>query len=253
MKLFIALLFMFFLGNAPAIAAPNMRTIPVAPDVEVPVTHYSARGQTLILWLPSEFGLVQTQHSAAEKLARRGYNVWLADLFGAHFLPVAPSSLNEIPVADVTGLIQAAAKKYRKIILVGSGRGAAVSLGGAQQWQSKYKQHPIAGAVLLFPNLLTSSPEAGEEAAYLPITRQTRLPIAILQGDLSPWYWQLDTLKQQLEQGGSRVAIKHLPGTRDRFYFRDDALPRERELGDRLDVLIDEAIKNLPDLKRKSP
>lgn len=253
MKSFLALLCSCWLGSTSAFAAPESQTILVAPNVEIPVTHYSARGQTLILWLPSEFGLVQTQHSAAEKLAQRGYNVWLADLFGAHFLPVVPSSLNEIPIADVTGLLQTAAKKYRKIILVSSGRGAAVSLSGVQQWQSKHKQHPIAGAVLLFPNLLTSSPEAGEEAAYLPIARQTRLPIAILQGDLSPWYWQLDTLKQQLEQGGSRVAIQTLPGMRDRFYFREDTLPRERELSDRLDGLIDEAIKNLPSLKRKSP
>lgn len=234
-------------------AEPALRNIRVAPDIEVPVTHYSARGQTLILWLPSEFGLVQSQHAAGAKLAQRGYNVWLADLFGARFLPVAPSSLDEIPNADVTGLILAAAKKYRKIILVSSGRGAAVSLAGAREWQSQHTGRNIAGAVLLFPNLLISSPEAGEEAAYLPIARQTHLPLAILQGDKSPWHWQLDTLKQQLEQGGSRVAIKTLPGMRDRFYFRDDALPHERERGDQLDALIDEAIKNLPALKRKSP
>ncbi|OFZ70976.1 MAG: hypothetical protein A2Z01_09820 [Betaproteobacteria bacterium RBG_16_58_11] len=107
--------------------------------------------------------------------------------------------------------------------------------------------------MLLFPNLLVSSPEAGEEAAYLPLTRQTHLPIAILQGDKSPWHWQLDALKQELEQGGSRVAITTLPGMRDRFYFRENALPRERELGDRLDSLIVDAIKSLPALKRKSP
>lgn len=251
MKTCVALLCVFFLGNA--FAAPHLRAIPVAPDVEVPTTHYPARGQTLILWLPSEFGLVPTQHAAAEKLAQRGYNVWLADLFGARFLPVAPSSLDAIPAADVAGLLQAAAKKYRKIILVSSGRGAVVALGGAQQWQAQHTRRALTGAVLLFPNLLTGSPEAGEEAAYLPIARQTRLPVAILQGELSPWYWQLDALTQQLEQGGSRVTVKRLPGMRDRFYFRDDALPRERELGDRLDVLIDEAIKNLPALKRKSP
>lgn len=250
MKTWFALLCVFFIGNA--FAAPNLRAIPVAPDIDVPITHYAARSQTLILWLPSEFGLVQAQQAAAAKLAQRGYNVWLADLFGARFLPVAPSSLDQIPSADVANLIHAAAKKYRKIILVSSGRGAVVSLGGAQQWQAKHKGHPLAGAVLLFPNLLTSSPEAGEDAAYLPITHQTRLPIAILQGELSPWHWQLDALTQALEQGGSRVAITHLPGMRDRFYFRDDALPRERELGDQLDALIDDAIRNLPALKRKS-
>lgn len=248
MKFLRALFWTFLFGSTPAFAAPESQAIPVAPNVEIPVTRYNAGKQSLILWLPSEIGVVQAEHDTAEKLARRGYSVWVADLFGARFLPVGPSSLDEIPAADVVGLIQAAAKKYRKIILLSSGRGAALALGGAQQWGQ-----PIAGVVLLFPNLLVSSPEAGEDAAYLPLTRQTHLPIAILQGDKSPWHWQLDALKQQLEQGGSRVAITTLPGMRDRFYFRENALPRERELGDRLDGLIDDAIKSFPASKRKSP
>jgi len=217
------------------------------------VTRYGTGGRALILWLPSENGLGQTQQDTAAKLAQRGYSVWLADLFSARFLPIAPSSFDEIPAADVAGLIQAAAKIHRKIILVSSGRGAAVTLGGTQQWQAQHRGRNIAGAILLFPNLLTASPEAGDEATYLPLTRQAHLPIAILQGDKSPWHWQLDTLKQQLERGGSRVVIKNLPGMRDRFYFREDASPQERELGDRLDCLIDDAIKNLPAVKRKKP
>lgn len=248
MKSLLALFCTFLLGSTLAFAAPQSQAILVAPNVEIPVTRYNAGKQSLILWLPSESGVVQAEHDTAAKLARRGYSVWVADLFGARFLPVGPSSLDEIPAADVAGLIQAAAKKYRKIILLSSGRGAALALGGAQQWGQ-----PIAGVVLLFPNLLVSSPEAGEEAAYLPLTRQTHLPITILQGDKSPWHWQLDALKQELEQGGSRVAIKTLPGMRDRFYFRENALPRERELGGRLDSLIVGAIKSLPALKRKSP
>lgn len=252
MKFLLALFWTFWLGSTLAFAAPESKSILVAPNVEIPVTRYHAGKRNLILWLPSERGVVQAEHDTAAKLARRGYSVWVADLFGARFLPVGPSSVDEIPAADVAGLIQAAAKKYRKIILLSSGRGAALALGGAQQWQVQHRAQIIAGAVLLFPNLLINSPEAGEEAAYLPLTRQTHLPIAILQGDKSPWHWQLDTLKQQLEQGGSRVDIQTLPGMRDRFYFREDALPRERELGEQLDGLIADAIKSLPASKKKS-
>lgn len=225
-----------------AFAAPESISIPVAPNVDVPVTRYHSNSQRLILWLPSEVGVMQAEHDTAAKLARRGYSVWVADLFGARFLSLGLSSMDSIPAADVTGLIQAAAKKYRKIILVSSGRGAAVALSGVQG------PHPpaIAGAVLLFPNLLTQSPEAGEEAEYLPLARQTCVPVVILQGDKSPWHWQLDGLKQQLSLGGSRVVVQHLPGMRDRFYFREDALPSERELGNRLDRLILNAIKKLP-------
>ena len=252
MKSFLTLVGLCLFGNTLALAAPSPQSILVAPDIEVPVTRYGTGGRALIVWLPSENGLGQAQQDAAAKLVQRGYSVWLADLFSARFLPIAPSSFDEIPPADVAGLIQAAAKTHRKIILVSSGRGAAITLGGAKQWQAQHRSRNIAGAVLLFPNLLTASPEAGEDATYLPITRQTRLPIVILQGDKSPWHWQLDTLKQQLTKGGSRVVIKNLPGMRDRFYFREDASPQERELGNRLDSLIDDAIKSLPGVKRKT-
>ena len=225
MKSLFIFLALNLLGQSLAWAVPALQTVLVAPNIEVPVTRYGTGGRTLIVWLPSENGLGQAQHSAAEKLAQRGYSVWLADLFSARFLPIAPSSFDEIPPGDVAGLIHAAAKTHRKIFLVSSGRGAAVTLSGAKQWQAQHRGRYVAGAVLLFPNLLTASPEAGEDATYLPITRQTRLPIAILQGDKSPWHWQLDTLKQQLAKGGSRVVIQNLPGMRDRFYFREDASP----------------------------
>ena len=251
MKSFLTLFALCLFGNTLALAAPSPQSILVAPNIEVPVMRYGTGGRALIVWLPSENGLGQTQHDAAAKLAQRGYSVWLADLFGARFLPIAPSSFDEISPADVAGLIQAAAKTHQKIILVSSGRGAAVTLSGAKQWQAQNRSRNIAGAVLLFPNLLTASPEAGEDATYLPVTRQTRLPITILQGDKSPWHWQLDTLKQQLAKGGSRVVIKNLPGMRDRFYFREDASPQEQELGDGLDTLIDDAIKSLPGWKPK--
>lgn len=246
MKSALVLLCAFCLTHALAIAAPASISVRVATDVDVPVTRYAASKQCLILWLPSENGVVQAEHDTAAKLAQRGYSVWVADVFGARFLPVGLNQIDEIPAADVAGLIRAAAKRYRSIVLVGSGRGAALALSGVLRHQKSIK-----GAILLFPNLLISSPEAGEEASYLPLARQTRLPISILQGDKSPWHWQLDGLKQQLEQGGSRVAIKHLPGMRDRFYFREDAFPQERELGEQLDALIDAAIQDLP--KRKSP
>ncbi|MBT9614105.1 MAG: hypothetical protein IV108_12655 [Burkholderiales bacterium] len=252
MKSFRALLCIFLLSSTLAFAAPESQTLLVAPNVEIPVTRYNAGKRNLILWLPSENGVVQTEHDTAAKLARRGYSVWVADLFVARFLPVAPSSLEAIPATDVASLIQTASKQHRNIFLVSSGRGAALTLSGAQLWQAQHRTRRIAGAVLLFPNLLARSPDAGEDATYLPITRQTRLPIVILQGDKSPWHWQLDTLKQQLAQGGSCVVIKNLPGMRDRFYLREDALPREKELADRLDLLIQDAIKNLPASKRKS-
>ena len=103
MKFLLALFCTFLLGSTLAFAAPESQAILVAPNVEIPVTRYNAGKQSLILWLPSESGVVQAEHDTAEKLARRGYSVWVADLFGARFLPVGLSSVDEIPAADVAG------------------------------------------------------------------------------------------------------------------------------------------------------
>lgn len=245
-------LFLLLLASASAWADTGARSINVAPDVDVPISIYGASQQQLILWLPSERGVVDPEHEVAKQLAQRGYEVWIADLFGARFLPAVPSSLSAIPASDVAQLIQVAAQQHGKIYLLSSSEGAKLALEGARQWQQDKSNHTIGGAILLFPNLHATIPNAGEAPAYLPIAAQSRLPIAILQGNLSPWYWQLDALTAELERGGSRVTSKILPGMRDRFYFREDALPRERAARTQLAAHIDEGIRNLPSLKQEN-
>ncbi len=239
---------LFLIIGISASAGAATRSIKVAPDVDVPVSVHGASRQRLILWLPSEHGVLSAEHTIAAQLAQRGYEVWVADLFAARFLPASPSSLDEIPAGDVAQLLQAAAERHKKIYLVSSGQGASRALAGAQLWQQGKSCRALAGAVLLFPNLFAASPEAGEAPRYLPLAGQTRLSVAVIQGELSPWYWQLDDLKAQLEQGGSRVAITTLPGIRDRFYFREDANPRERAAGRQLAAAIHRSMQQLPSI-----
>ncbi len=245
----IALIFFCVLLSASsAYAAPTSRSINVAPAVDVPVNVYGANKQKMILWLPSEMGVVNAEGEVAAQLAARGYEVWIADLFSARFLPVVPSSLAQIPATDVAKLIGVAAKNHTTVYLLTSGHGAGITLAGAREWQKQKASHAhkIAGAILLFPNLYAGSPDAGEAPKYLPIATQTRLPISILQGDLSPWYWHLDEMKNTLRKGGSQIAVRILPGMRDRFYFRPDANPAERKLGGQVTTLISDSIEHLP-------
>lgn len=247
-------LFLTVLLSASAWADAAPRSIKVAADVEVPISAYGTHRQQVILWLPSERGVVGAEHEIAQQLAKLGYEIWIADLFTARFLPSVPSSLNEIPATDVVPLIHAATRRHSKVYLLSSGQGASRALEGARLWQQSKPHRSVAGAILLFPNLHAASPEAGEAPSYLPIADQSQLPIAILQGNLSPWYWQLDALKARLELGGSSVNSQILTGLRDRFYFREDALPREREARTRLAATIDDSIRHLPALKpRKTP
>ena len=248
------LLFILTLLCAPAWADSCPRSFKVATDVEVPVSTYNTSQKDLILWLPSEHGIVNAEYEIAEKLATLGYEVWVADLFSARFLPISATSLGAIPASDVVQLINTASCGHANIFILSSGQGAGRALEGAQLWQQLNPQRPVAGAILLFPNLHTGDPEAGEAPRYLPVAAHVNLPIAILQGALSPWFWQLDELKTQLERGGSTVVIKKLLGMRDRFYFREDALPRERQAGEQLATMIVDSLRSLPPLNlRKAP
>lgn len=209
----------------------------------MPVQVYGASTK-LILWLPGETGVVSADARVAAQLAQQGYEVWLADLFGARFLPVLPSSIAQIPDSDVTALLRSAVPGHAQIYVLSTGHGAGVALRGARAWQRSGGQK-LAGAILLFPNLYANAPEAGEAPRYLDAAKHSRLPIAIVQGTLSPWYWHVSEMQQTLRRGGSRVWVKILPDMRDRFYFRDDASPAERAQGNQLPALILESIEHL--------
>lgn len=235
------------LATAANGASPTAFTIKVDNEVDIPVRAYAARGNDLLLWLPPDTGFSNAEYRIAAQLAQEGIEVWLADLLGARFLPALPSSFYQIPPNDVVALYRAVAAKTRKsVYIVTAGRGAIPALKGLSALQrTPGAQTAIAGAILLYPDLYTGTPDPGKEAEFLPFARQIKLPLIVLQPELSPWHWRLDALKQNLETGGSRVLIRSLPGVRDRFYYRDDVSQLERAEGKRLPRLLRESLAQL--------
>lgn len=233
-------------GGAAAADGPQPRSVAVGDGVEVSVQVYPARGRELIVWLPSAVGEGASHRQIAARLARDGYEVWMADTLNARFLPELVSSLDEIPAADVAAVIDAAVATGKQVVLLSAGRGALPLLDGASAWRARRPDgQGLAGAVLLYPHLYVATPEPGQDAEYLPVVGATRLRIAILQPQLSPWYWQLDRLKAELERGGSRVTLRSFPGVRDRFHTRVESTPAENALSARLPALLQEAITQL--------
>lgn len=231
------------LAGLAAAAQARKQTLALPDGGEIEIHVFPGSGRALLLWLPSEAGVLPAQERIAAALAAGGMEVWLADVLSARFLPALPSSLEQVPAEDVAALIARAAKGKKRVYLLGDGRAAVPILRGAALAQAQGLAPD--GAVLLSPNLYVQTPDAGTDARYLPIATQTRLPMVILQPMLSPWRWWIDRLRAALESGGSAVHVESLPGLRDRFYFRPDATARETAAARALSAHIGKAIDTL--------
>ena len=227
----------------------------VDKETEIEITVYPAKGDTLFLWLYSEAGPQKSEHEIAKKLTKNNIEVWHVDLFAAHFLAVAGSSMDKIPSADISELIEYAFNKTgKKIIPVSSGRGSLPILKGANRWQNKYlKSSALTGVILISPKFFVETPEPGKESELLDIVTKTNLPLFILQPKQSPWYWKLDKTIPALEMNGSDVFVQPIKGVRDRFYFRPDASADENKMSSQLPVFLKRAahyLNKLPAKKR---
>ncbi len=230
--------------------AASSRDIRFADKTTVTVEIHAAKGDSLVLWLPSGFGKFAGETQVAERLAALGVEVWQADLLEARFLLPVESSLENIPDSDVVELIEAAAKTGKRVHLLASARGGILALRGAKAWRAKHpKDANLGGVLLLHPNLFLGPPEPGKEAEYHPAAAQTRLPVYILQPEQSPWRWRLEATQKELEKGGAKVFTRVLTDVRDRFYFRPDATSVEEDVANRLAGMLRDSIQALSDVK----
>ena len=240
----------FILSAATPVFAATGRDIQLKDKTVVSAEVHVARGDALILWLPSGFGRFAGETQVAERLAALGVEVWQADLLEARFLPPLESSLDNIPDGDVAELIDIAAKTGKRIYLLATARGGIVGLRGTRAWQKRNpKSNVLGGALLLHPNLFLGPPEPGKEAEYHPVAAQTRLPVYILQPEQSPWRWRLEATQAELEKDGSKVFTRVLTDVRDRFYFRPDATEVEMDVAQRLAQMLRDSIRALNDVK----
>ena len=213
--------------------------------------YFSAAGDTLLLGFPCDLGMGRAEVQAGQVLAARGIEVWMADLLGAHFLPIAPSSMRSLEGREVARLIQHAVRETdKRIILIASGYGAVPALRGARIWQAEHPDSQrLGGAILFYPMLSAHNPKPGQPLEYLDVVHHTRLPMVIMQPTNTPTRFWIDKLKRNLESGGSRVQVKLLPGVRGHFYDREDATEAERAMAQRLPELVEQALTQLAQME----
>lgn len=239
------------LACSPVMAA--IESVTTDDGTEITISAYPAVGDRLFIWLPSEAGPQVNEETIAEELANAGVEVWRVDPVEARFLPVAQSSLDQLPDGDVSAILAHAAQQSRKrLFVVTTGRGVIPVLRGVRHWQQTAGDTTrLGGVILMSPMLFVETPDPGAEAALMPIARATNAPLYVLQPEQSPWYWKLDITLPALERGGSDVFVRLLRGVRDRFYFRPDATSAEDALRERLPNLLKNAATALDTLPPK--
>ncbi|MGM0593156.1 MAG: hypothetical protein ACQETD_01355 [Pseudomonadota bacterium] len=239
---------LFLTLASPALQAEaEHETVMLADGIEMDLRKFPAEGDTLMLGFPCDQGAGRAETAAGEVLSRRNIEVWMADLLGAHFLPIAPSSMRSLEGREVANLIRHAVEENdKRIVLIGSGYGAIPALRGARIWQ---QEHPddsrLAGAILFYPMLTAHNPEPGKPLEYLEVVHETNLPVVVMQPTNTPTRFWVNKLKKTLEKSGSRVKVELLPDVRSRFYARKDATEAEQALAQRLPDLVEQALETL--------
>lgn len=223
------------------------------PDgTEVSLRQFPASGDTLLLWFACDEGLGTAESKAAAALAERGIATWLPDMLGAHFLPMAPSSMESLPADEVAAVIDRALKSGKRVYLVTAGRASLPVLRGLAAWQKRAApgaRDAVQGVLLFYPELYAGTPTPGAEARYEAVVSETRTRVAILQGERSPGRWWLRHLQQAFEQAGSKVHTALLPGVRGYFFIREEQTPAEAATAARLPELVQEALQQIDGMK----
>jgi len=250
----IAVVLIFCVSTSISGNSPGQLNIPTPGDNEIPVSVYPSSGETVLVWISSEAGPQTAEVEFAQRLSQSGTEVWMSNLFEAHFLPTAQSSMDRVPATDVASLIQSAYEHTRKsVYIVTSERGIIPALRGIHHWQST---HPglnfFHGLIVISPKVFVEAPDAGGQARFMPIVLSSNLPVYIMQPELSPWHWRLKDIVSALSGGGSDVFVYRLQGMRDRFYFRPDATDKEKAIRQRLPALLQQAVRLLKSLPDKS-
>lgn len=234
-------------------AEPLHRSVVLSDGTEMDLRVFPAQGEVLMIGFPCDQGTGIAETQGAEAMAARSIEVWMADLLGAHFLPIAPSSMRDLEGNGVRDLIALAHRETGKqIVLTSSGYGSLPTLRGAKQWQDAPEgTNRLKGIILFFPMLTDAPPEPGKPLEYPTVVHQTSTPVYIFQPELSPTRFWLKRLVNTLEEGGAKVHTELLPGIRPNFYQRPDATEAEIAAAQRLPEMMLQGITHFTAMSPK--
>jgi thiol-disulfide isomerase/thioredoxin len=161
----------------------------------------------------------------AMDMAAKGIEVWQIDFAEALMQTSSSNFMRNLDARYVADIIDAAHKRTGKhVMLFAQGYVAIPVLSGATLWQQR-EQHfgKLSGAVLFSPDLITGLPELGKNPEYLPIVRNTGIPLMIYQGSLHGSPEHFASLVKELSSNNPNVFHQALPGVTSIFYHDENS------------------------------
>lgn len=228
-------------------AEPEHFDLPLNEDSEISITKFGDEGDR-ILWIPSEYGINKKKHyPILNSLAELQHEVWLAEIHESYFIPAGRSSYTEVPVDDISRLIEKSLPEgNQKLYIVSTGRAAVLSTLALNRWQSTAGgSDKFGGIVMIHPSFQADTPKPGTALEYLPIVNSTQLPIFIMQPKKSNKYWYLNGLVSRLTDGGSQVYTQIIEQASDGYHVRPDTNDAEKQMAKKLPKQIASATQLL--------
>jgi len=201
-------------------------------DQELVIHRYPAQGKQLIIWVAPSWGSRELSFQLIDDLANAGIEVWHVDLLDSLFLQRSSNSMRSLSGAYVAELVRYARQQTAKsIFLLSRSYGAVPLLRGARDWQlANPTEKYLKGAIIFSPDLYRGAPELGLQPEYLPIVDATNISLVIFQGAKRGNRWQLDSLVEHLQKGGSQVFVNVLKDVNSVFFEPSRAEPSSLQM-----------------------
>ncbi|MDA8128360.1 MAG: hypothetical protein M0Z73_06645 [Betaproteobacteria bacterium] len=196
---------------------------------------FPATGQRLLLWVASERGRSDPELAAARQLAAQGVEVWSLDPANAYFLPQVPSSMDALPLQDMSAWLRAADASGKRVVVFAVGR-AAVPVLRAAALLGRERRSRLC-VMLMHPNLYTTA-EPLSAPAYLDLGDLSGLRVRVLQPRRSaatPW---LSSLTDHLGRLGADASAAILENLREGYWAREAPTDFETAERDRMDAML---------------
>jgi thiol-disulfide isomerase/thioredoxin len=255
MRTFLLCLSLILLSVGHAHGAMHERaSVALESGTDLEVLQSPAEGRTLVIWIPSKHGIREGNAPFARAMQSTGIDHWLVDLHTTFVVPTGRHGYAQFDPRHIKELVEYAVQQgWKRIILGGESRGAALAMKAGRLWQiDNPGGRQLKGFVVFHPYLIDGNTRIGDTAVFHPIARTTNLPVFIFQPELNPKYLHTREVIELLQGGGASVYVMTLKGVRGGYHLRapDRLNAREREerrhIGERIrqaiDLLLDQPL-----------